>query len=1822
MITGSDDYLVKIWCTRSGYLIQTLRGHKDVITDMSLNFENTLLASGSSDGTVRIWNLKTGKPEAVLTGSLNSTKKGIININFSPSPIPQIRYLAAVSEDDGKYTKNDSITSMTFNRTGSRLAFSTKNGYIQIVSFISEARLHKDDNSNPSLEKNDESSLAKLESGSFLVDHLTECSLDKSFSSIEIVEWGGPKPLSIFPAHSTSISTLVYSNDGTRLLSGAIDGSAYIWEFDKIGTVKNRINVGVGDVYCELNLQVPNFVDRAESGESTESSGHPGLGISVNPQNNENDYSKVIESNQVAWICDDSVVIVSNSVGLVSAFDSKTGNRLWATREHGFQEVFVLIAHPLDRRIAVSGGYNGHVVVWDVNSGNSLHTFYIDEQIFDGSFSDDGAFFAVVGETGAAYLFGNSESEKQYKNARRMPEQVFFSDYTSTIQDSQFHVIDEITQIAPHLMERGPLQDFDGRQFRIQKGPRFGMDLEVGLDPKKLQSFDQSRLLSLQEELTYVKLLSLAVNQTAKHNNPAAIAERSNASNTRAIYYAEGELPIYVQEDDEDDQDYSGIQDPNNDSQDDDVELILSEDDNENIVVRQHRRGDVERGRSGGFSTRFIPRESNSHNTRSSGNRSSNQQNSTRRSGRRGRRPNNSVNISSRSTRRQSGTAFSDEDSTHDLDDNDLEAEYFDGNELQNEIDTLYANPNGNNRHRNTRARGYQSNTTRAIDQSQSSQQVYMSLRNRRLDLNQRGSSNRRDPASRRAVLENLRNQRNRRTTETPTRPTRRSSRIESPPLYANNRSSNLQEHRSSRSRGGMPTRSMAPSESISNATATRTSTRRNLRSRQPETGRNSQGSRTSRYSRPTLSSDDTSDHNSMSSEHEEAAPPRRSNRKRAAQNLDSPAGSEESRLGETLESRRSRRRLDNISASVQTPSSTESKRSLIEQPSSSRSSRSKTKLNYNEASSDHNLNSDDNPDFDLSIKNTTPSKSISSAKTNGYLTRSRDNINNSNNLQVEQKTTRSGRLIKPSQLLTFNNSSPEKPSTSTHTFTPPSTSKTNANKSRFRKTVDSSSPKSESSPNSSPPVHPNRATSIKLKINENVPAGNDDTPNSKLTTNVPTNELEESKIKVKLDENDYQAKASKNQENSPTNHKKIENNLKTIKIKSTSSSKAPLATKKLRIKMDHSSDENENDDAYEMSGGSLVSSNEAFSKPRLKFVMENAPFNYFYKPQIGDEVICFKNSDRINNLYIAYSEDFDSGFLALDNESWIIGRITDITYQVDSTNSSELSYLLELETIMSKSSNRKQFVDLIQNNDDLSNFRFSESKKILKLNFTDSSDYFIVLFSKFKQSVEALTSDDCADYFNKPCWVSNFSDELEEFSIVGVENTKKEIIDPSECLMHLVYNPAKSIICVKKEFEGEFLEYRNMSDIESEKIKRVSIWDLSFYNQDDIENKMAENKLDPKTNKDLIKVIEKLIDNDEAEWFEYHVDFNDYPDYTNLIAYPICLDSILERLENNYYRNISAVHNDLYKIYLNASTYNKPGTIVPNSAITMLKIYVDLVKSSKLQAPTWVSEFDDYEMAEPVIPSRDSSISFVSHNSNDVKSKPTKGIEYGFSTNETFQESETHVEYQSESDSINNYHTINNNSSQSKRKRKIDYREPETEVESESNYLSQTDNLDYESSNETTVPKANKSSYKESSRTSIKKYSKTEDNKRYSSETKSSSRGVETSSEFSDTSSEERSESEYDFNSSSGSEGIYNSSSKSNRRSSKSSASKNRASNGSAKKKAKISSGSSPKSKPIPRHGSKSKDSSNKRTRARSTRANSNAPRYDFSSNYNSESE
>lgn len=87
--------LVKLWSACTGRLIMTFRGASSEITDIAINSENTLLAAGSIDRIVRVWNLQTGIPVAVLcihTGMVTS-------VNFCPTSSWGVRYLISTSTD-------------------------------------------------------------------------------------------------------------------------------------------------------------------------------------------------------------------------------------------------------------------------------------------------------------------------------------------------------------------------------------------------------------------------------------------------------------------------------------------------------------------------------------------------------------------------------------------------------------------------------------------------------------------------------------------------------------------------------------------------------------------------------------------------------------------------------------------------------------------------------------------------------------------------------------------------------------------------------------------------------------------------------------------------------------------------------------------------------------------------------------------------------------------------------------------------------------------------------------------------------------------------------------------------------------------------------------------------------------------------------------------------------------------------------------------------------------------------------------------------------------------------------------------------------------------------------------------------------------------------------------------------------------------------------------------------------------------------------------------------------------------------------------------
>ncbi len=67
--SGCRDGTIKVWDTRTGECLRTLQGHTDVVCHIAVTGD--LLFSGSRDGTIKIWNIQTGKWLGDLQGHTN-----------------------------------------------------------------------------------------------------------------------------------------------------------------------------------------------------------------------------------------------------------------------------------------------------------------------------------------------------------------------------------------------------------------------------------------------------------------------------------------------------------------------------------------------------------------------------------------------------------------------------------------------------------------------------------------------------------------------------------------------------------------------------------------------------------------------------------------------------------------------------------------------------------------------------------------------------------------------------------------------------------------------------------------------------------------------------------------------------------------------------------------------------------------------------------------------------------------------------------------------------------------------------------------------------------------------------------------------------------------------------------------------------------------------------------------------------------------------------------------------------------------------------------------------------------------------------------------------------------------------------------------------------------------------------------------------------------------------------------------------------------------------------------------------------------------------
>ena len=200
----------------------TFSGHQDVVNGISYSYDGKLLATASSDNTVKIWH-HNGKLLKTLTGHSDS----VIDVAFSP----QADILASASEDNrvNLWNSQGKLIDRLYGHTGSvhRVVFNSQGDMLASASEDLTVRLWNLQGEPIEVLKGHQKEVLAV---AFSPDGQTIATGDRA-GIVRLWNLAGEQ-LKVFSAHSLPIRGIDFSPDGQQLITGGDDNVAKIWSAD------------------------------------------------------------------------------------------------------------------------------------------------------------------------------------------------------------------------------------------------------------------------------------------------------------------------------------------------------------------------------------------------------------------------------------------------------------------------------------------------------------------------------------------------------------------------------------------------------------------------------------------------------------------------------------------------------------------------------------------------------------------------------------------------------------------------------------------------------------------------------------------------------------------------------------------------------------------------------------------------------------------------------------------------------------------------------------------------------------------------------------------------------------------------------------------------------------------------------------------------------------------------------------------------------------------------------------------------------------------------------------------------------------------------------------------------------------------------------------------------------------------------------------------------------------------------------------------------------------------------------------------------------
>lgn len=359
--TASSDATAKLWDADNGQLLYTLSGHTLPVTGMAFDPAGKYIATTSWDMTTRIWSIQPASESLFIP----MEDPWSMRISYSP---------------DGK-------------------------GILADLPAEKSAKVWGATSGNELLNLSGKISLTSYSPNGEIIATVEE-------TKIVIWEADSGKKKFTLNGHTDLITSLGFSTDGSRLVSGSLNGELIVWEiqtgkpaFTLQGHTEGFTPIVHYEIFAVAYSPGGNFIVSGDTyGQAIIWDAKKGQKLDVHIfEEAVGNHSFPDIGFDIAFSPDGSLVAITGGVGTVRIWDVSTGEDVLILKGHS--GVVTAVTFSAEGKRIATTSIDGTAKVWDAFTGANLLTLPVDNQgAGDVAFSPNGEQLAV-GALSGVYVF-------------------------------------------------------------------------------------------------------------------------------------------------------------------------------------------------------------------------------------------------------------------------------------------------------------------------------------------------------------------------------------------------------------------------------------------------------------------------------------------------------------------------------------------------------------------------------------------------------------------------------------------------------------------------------------------------------------------------------------------------------------------------------------------------------------------------------------------------------------------------------------------------------------------------------------------------------------------------------------------------------------------------------------------------------------------------------------------------------------------------------------------------------------------------------------------------------------------------------------------------------------------------------------------------------------------------------------------------------------------------------------------------------------------------------------------------------------------------